>query len=103
MKSLWIIGGAIAGRKAFGLPGAVLGAGLGYGLAALPEILRRLVALERAAQTAAGPAATERAEERYPEETIIDAMQRAEMEAAAEGEEMEDIFSEVTGKKKQLH
>jgi hypothetical protein len=41
--------------------------------------------------------------ERYPEETIIDAMQQVENEEASRGEDMEDIFSEVSGQKKRLH
>jgi hypothetical protein len=99
MRFLWIIGGALAGGKVFGFPGAVLGGGLGYGLAALPEILRRLEAVERATQeVSVGHTA-----ERYPEETIIDAMQQVENEEASRGEDMEDIFSEVSGQKKRLH
>ena len=99
MKSLWVIGGAIAGRKAFGFPGALLGAGLGYGLAAILDILRRLEVVERATEgVSVGHAA-----ERYPEETIIDAMLQAEDEETQVGEEMEDLFSEVSGKKKRLH
>lgn len=75
------------------------GGGLGYGLAALPEILRRLEAVERATQeVSVGHTA-----ERYPEETIIDAMQQVENEEASRGEDMEDIFSEVSGQKKRLH
>jgi hypothetical protein len=103
MKWLWVVGGAIAGGKAFGFPGAVLGGGIGCGLAALPEILRRLEKVERAAQKAGGSAAAERTAERYPEETIIDAMRQAEDDGASGREELEDIFSEVSGKKKQLH
>jgi hypothetical protein len=103
MRSLWIVGGAIAGGKVFGLPGTVLGGGLGYVLSALPEILRRLEAVERAVRQVGGPDVAERATERYPEERVIDAMQQAENEEVARGEEMEDIFSEVSGKKKRLH
>lgn len=102
MRFLWIIGGALAGGKVLGFPGAVLGGGLGYGLAALPEILRRLEAVEKA-QEVSVTAATGRTAERYPEETIIDAMQQVENEEASRGEEMEDIFSEVSGRKKRLH
>jgi hypothetical protein len=99
MKSLWVFGGAIVGRKAFGLPGAVLGGGLGYGLAAILDILRRLEAVERSTEAVSvGHAA-----ERYPEETILDAMLQVEDEEASRGDEMEDIFVEVSGKKKRLH
>jgi len=103
MRFLWIVGGAIAGGKALGFPGAVLGGGLGYGLAALPEILRRLEVVERATRMPGASAAAERTSDRYPEESIIDAMRQAEDEESAGAEEMEDLFDEVSGKKKQLH
>ena len=105
MKTLWIIGGAIAGGRGLGLAGAVLGGGLGYCLAAVAEIRQGLRRLEIDRQRESLPPSAEGSRaERYPEETILDAMLQAEAEEASQGTEMEDIFGEVSGtKKKQLH
>lgn len=101
MKTLWIMGGVIAGGRALGFPGALLGGGLGYCLAAVAELRQGLRRLETDLGRQSLPASAEEIRaERYPEETIIDAMQQAEAEEA----EMEDIFAEVSGtKKKRLH
>lgn len=76
MKAMWIIGGATAGGVSLGVPGVLLGAGIGYLLAARSE--------RRREQT--GPEAGTGA--RYPEEAIIDAMQQEQAEDA----ELEDRY-----------
>lgn len=103
MRTLWILGGALVGRKAFGPAGAVLGGGLAYGLSILSDILRRVERLERLERTTQRAPSPGPAAERYPEEAIIDAMQLAEEDEAARGEEVDDLFNEVSGRKKRLH
>jgi len=90
MKSYLILLGATYGGWRRGWAGAVLGAGAGWVVGSLLRPVR-----SRAGDTRA-------AEEhylRYPEEEMVDALQDAEDEPAAEGAELDDLYREVTGGK----
>lgn len=93
MKALWIIGGAAVGRRAFGTPGLLLGAGLGYGLAVLFEPGSRV---EKESSPQREGVRVEH-ESRYPEEAVIESMAEAESDPDALGAEMEEIFHQVSG------
>jgi hypothetical protein len=89
MKRILIVLGAAAGAWRRGLGGAVLGAGVGWVIGALLTPLR---------SAAAEATAKEEHYVRYPEEEIVDALQEAGDEPAAEGAELDDLYREVSVK-----
>jgi hypothetical protein len=88
MRGILMLIGAAAGAWRRGLGGAVLGAGVGWALGALLTPARAVAA----------EAAAEEHYLRYPEEEIVDALQGAGDEPAAEGAELDDLYREVTGR-----
>lgn len=89
MKGCLMLLGAAVGGWRRGLGGALVGAGIGWALATL---------LSPARSEELSTTAEEDHYLRYPEEEMVDALQEAEDEPAAEGAELDDLYREVTGK-----
>lgn len=98
---IWLaIGGALLGARAMRLPGMVLGAGVGWGVAALLDLRNRLERLEKPSSLSGArtvPPLAEQAPifrgERYPEMAVIDELR------GSEGKELADLYDEVSGRR----